>query len=125
MISDEAADEIRLNPAIKDVAPGPEQLRLLHKTIQAVTNDIENLGFNTAISRMMEFVNAVSSQDPRPRSIVEPFVLLLAPFAPHLAEEAWELLGHSRTLAYEPWPVLNAALLVESEVEIPVQINGK
>ena len=125
MISDEAADDIRLNPAVKDVSPGPEQLRLLHKTIQAVTNDIENLGFNTAISRMMEFVNVVSSHDPRPRAIVEPFVLLLAPFAPHLAEEAWELLGHSQTLAYEPWPAFDPALLVESEVEIPVQINGK
>jgi leucyl-tRNA synthetase len=125
MISDESADEIRLNAAVKDVSPSAEQLRLLHKTIQAVTNDIENLGFNTAISRMMEFVNAVSSQDPRPRALLEPFVLLLAPFAPHLAEESWELLGHSRTLAYEPWPECDKALLVETEVEIPVQINGK
>ncbi len=125
MISDESADDIRLNPAVKDVPPSPEQLRLLHKTIQVVTNDIENLGFNTAISRMMEFVNAVSSQDPRPRALLDPFVLLLAPFAPHLAEESWELLGHSRTLAYEPWPQFDPALLVESEVEIPVQINGK
>jgi leucyl-tRNA synthetase len=125
MISDEAADNIRLNPAVKDIPPSPEQLRLLHKTIQAVTNDIENLGFNTAISRMMEFVNAVSSQDPRPRAILEPFVLLLAPFAPHLAEESWELLGHVKTLAYEPWPAFDAAILVETEVEIPVQVNGK
>ena len=125
MISDESADEIRLNPAVQDVVPEPEQLRLLHKTIQAVTNDIENLGFNTAISRMMEFVNAVSSQDPRPKALLEPFVLLLAPFAPHLAEESWELLGHGQTLAYEPWPEFDAALLVETEVEIPVQINGK
>jgi leucyl-tRNA synthetase len=125
MISDETADDIRLNPAVKDISPTPEQLRLLHKTIQSVTNDIENLGFNTAISRMMEFVNAVSSQDPRPLAILEPFVLLLAPFAPHLAEESWELLGHSQTLAYEPWPEFDAALLVETEVEIPVQLNGK
>lgn len=125
MISEEGADEVRLNPAVQDVPPSPEQMRLLHKTIQAVTNDIENLGFNTAISRMMEFVNAVSGLDVRPRAILEPFVLLLAPFAPHLAEEAWQLLGHARTLAYEPWPKFDAALLVESEVEIPVQINGK
>jgi leucyl-tRNA synthetase len=125
MISDESADEIRLNPAIQDVAPSSEQLRLLHKTIQAVTRDIENLGFNTAISRMMEFVNPVAAMDCRPLAIVEPFVLLLAPFAPHLAEEAWQLLGHSASLAYEPWPAFDPALLVESEVEIAAQINGK
>ncbi len=125
MISDELNDEIRLNPAVQDVPPSSDQLRLLHKTIQAVTNDIENLGFNTAISRMMEFVNAVAGQDVRPRAIIEPFVLLLAPFAPHLAEEAWQLLGHAKTLAYENWPAFDPALLVESEVEIAVQINGK
>ncbi|HEY2253332.1 MAG TPA: class I tRNA ligase family protein, partial [Planctomycetaceae bacterium] len=125
MISDEGADEIRLNPAVKDVAPTPEQLRLLHKTIQAVTNDIESLGFNTAISRMMEFVNSVSNVDPRPRALLDPFVLLLAPFAPHLAEEAWAVLGHTQTLAYEPWPACDAALLVETEIDIPVQVNGK
>ena len=125
MISDEGADAIRLNPAVQDVPPSSEQTRLLHKTIQAVTNDIENLSFNTAISRMMEFVNAVSGQEPRPKAILEPFVLLLAPFAPHLAEESWELLGHNKTLAYEPWPAYDPALLVESEVEIAVQINGK
>jgi acyl-CoA synthetase (AMP-forming)/AMP-acid ligase II len=113
------------HPAVQDVAATPEQTRLLHKTIQAVTNDIENLSFNTAISRMMEFVNGVSGQDLRPRSILEPFVLLLAPFAPHLAEEAWELLGHNQTLAHEPWPAYDPALLVESEIEIAVQINGK
>jgi leucyl-tRNA synthetase len=125
MISDEAADEIRLNPAVQEIGPTPEQLRLLHKTIQAVTNDIENLSFNTAISRMMEFVNAVSGEEPRPRAILDPFVLLLAPFAPHLAEEAWQLLGHGKSLAYEPWPSYDGKLLVESEVEIAVQINGK
>ncbi len=125
MISDEGADQIRLNPAVKEVPVTAEQTRLLHKTIQAVTNDIENLSFNTAISRMMEFVNAVSGQEPRPIAILEPFILLLAPFAPHLAEESWELLGHAQTLAYEPWPTYDPALLVESEVEIAVQINGK
>jgi leucyl-tRNA synthetase len=74
---------------------------------------------------MMEFVNAVAGQDVRPRAIIEPFVLLLAPFAPHLAEEAWQLLGHTKTLAYEAWPAFDAAVLVESEIEIAVQINGK
>ena len=125
MISHEEADDIRINPAVQDVSATPEQTRLLHKTIQAVTNDLDNLSFNTAISRMMEFVNAVSVQEPRPREILEPFVLLLAPFAPHLAEEAWELLGQTKSLAYQPWPTFDARLLVESEVEIAVQINGK
>jgi leucyl-tRNA synthetase len=125
MMTDEPADEVRLNPAVQEVTPTAEQLRLLHKTIEAVTRDIEGLSFNTAISRMMEFVNAVSSQEPRPRAIVEPFVLLLSPFAPHLAEEIWSVLGHTGSLAYEPWPVHDPHLLVESEIEIPVQINGK
>lgn len=125
MISDEAADDIRLNPAVQDVPPTAEQLRILHKTIKAVTEDVESLSFNTAISRMMEFVNSVSGVEPRPRAILDPFVLLLGPFAPHLAEECWELLGHKQTLAYEPWPAFDPKHLVESEVEIPVQINGK
>src|SRR5262249_30908778 len=132
MVSDEGADDIRLNPAVQDVPASDEQTRLLHKTIQAVTNDIESLSFNTAISRMLEFVNVVSGQQPRPRAIIEPFVLLLAPFAPHLAEEIWELLGNAPgaqtarpsppaplpgregrkgSLAYEPWPAFDAALL--------------
>jgi leucyl-tRNA synthetase len=125
MVTDEAADSVRLHPAVQTVTPTAEQLRLLHRTISLVTRDIEALSFNTAISRMMEFVNAVSGQEPRPRAILEPFVLLLAPFAPHLAEEIWEVLGHSQTLSYEKWPEHDPALLVEAEVEIPVQISGK
>ncbi|MFN0052102.1 MAG: leucine--tRNA ligase [Planctomycetales bacterium] len=125
MITDEGADEVGLHPAVQESPPTPEQTRLLHKTIQAVTHDLDHMSFNTAISRMMEFCNAVSGQSPRPRAILEPFVLLLAPFAPHLAEELWELLGHAESLAYEPWPVFDPKILVDSEVEIPVQINGK
>ncbi|MCY2963233.1 MAG: leucine--tRNA ligase, partial [Planctomycetota bacterium] len=124
-LTDEIADEIRLNPAVQDVEPTPEQNRLLHKTIQAVTNDLESLSFNTSISRLMEFNNALASDEVRPRKIVEPFVLLLSPLAPHLAEELWELLGHKKSLAYEPWPTFDPALLVLAEVEIPVQIGGK
>ena len=124
-ITDEQADEIRLHPGVQNVEPTPEQNRLLHKTIQAVTQDIENLSFNTAISRLMEFNNALASSEVRPRKIVEPFVLLLAPLAPHLAEELWQLLGHGKTLAYEPWPAFDPQLLVLAEVEIPVQIGGK
>jgi leucyl-tRNA synthetase len=125
LVVDDRADDVALATAVQDVPPTPAQLRVLHKTIKAVTDDIERLQFNTAISRMMEFTNELTSHDVRPKSLLAPFVLLLSPFAPHLAEELWEVLGHATTLAYEPWPTFDPALLVESEVEIPVQINGK
>ncbi|RMG41542.1 MAG: leucine--tRNA ligase [Planctomycetota bacterium] len=125
MIVDERADEVRLHNAVTDEAPNEEELRILHKTIKAVTEDIEKLSFNTAISRMMEFVNAIGSRPRRPRAILEPFVLLLSPFAPHIAEELWEVLGHSQTLAYEPWPEYQEELIAESEIELPIQVNGK
>ena len=83
------------------------------------------MSFNTAISRMMEFVNEFLAFDVRPKAAFEPFVLLLCPFAPHIAEELWAALGHTKTLAHEPWPTFDEKYLVETEVEIPVQINGK
>lgn len=122
---DDKADDVALSSAVQDVPATEDQLRILHKTIKAVTEDIEKLSFNTAISRMMEFTNEFTSYDVRPKSSLREFVLLLSPFAPHLAEELWELLGHSRSLAYEPWPTFDAALLEESVLEIPVQVNGK
>ncbi|MCH7687322.1 MAG: class I tRNA ligase family protein, partial [Planctomycetes bacterium] len=129
MIVDERADDKVLHPAVRDVAPGKDQQRILHKTIKAVTEDIEKLSFNTAISRMMEFTNEIGGQDPRPKSVLEPFILLLSPFAPHIAEELWEVLNDGGdgegTLAYEPWPDYDDALMAESEIEIPVQVNGK
>ncbi len=125
MIADDVAEEVKLNPAIQAVEPNADQLRILHKTIQAVSDDCEKLSFNTSISRLMEFTNHFSQQESRPQSVMEAFVLMLSPFAPHLAEELWELLGHGKTLAYEPWPEFDPAMIVESEIEIPVQINGK
>lgn len=125
MITDERAEDPTLNPAVQDADPTDDQLKVLHKTIKAVTNDIEKLSFNTAISRMMEFVNAIGQNEVRPRSVIEPFVLLLSPFAPHIAEEMWQILGHDKTLAYESWPTHDEKYLVEDEVEIPVQVNGK
>ena len=104
MIADDRADDVTLNQAIADAEPDEDQQRMLHRTIKAVTEDIEKLSFNTAISRLMEFTNALGQADPRPRSLMGPFVLLLSPFAPHLAEELWNLLGHDESLAYEPWP---------------------
>jgi leucyl-tRNA synthetase len=81
--------------------------------------------FNTAISAMMEFVNAATKWDTCPRAVLKPFALLLAPYAPHVAEELWCRLGHSHSLAYESWPVYDPALLVQSTVSVAVQVNGK
>jgi len=100
-------------------------LRLLHQTIKKVGDDIESFGFNTAISAMMIFVNHLGKQGVRPKSVVEKFVLILAPFAPHIAEELWEKLGHKDSLAYEPWPEYDRELIKEKEIELAVQVNGK
>jgi len=126
IITDEdCADQIRLHPAVQDAPMTAEQERLIHKTIKNVTSDIEQLGFNRAIARMMEFLNEATSMSVRPKSMLEPFVLLLSPFAPHIAEELWELLGHSKSLAHESWPQHDESKLVESEIEVPIQVNGK
>jgi leucyl-tRNA synthetase len=125
MIVDANAESIELNPAVSDKDATDDQQRLLHKTIKAVTQDIETLSFNTAISRMMEFTNSFTKDVNRPRSIMKSFVLLLSPFAPHIAEELWQLLGGNKTLAYEPWPQYDEAMTVDSTIEIPVQIKGK
>jgi len=120
---DDRADA--LLPEIAAAAPTRDQLRWLHRTIQDVTADLDTLRFNTAISTMMEFVNECQRWTQRPRAVLETFVLLLSPFAPHLAEELWQRLGHAGTLAYEPWPACDTACLVQDTMEIPVQVNGK
>ena len=125
MIVDERAEDRRLAAALDDAPPTPEQNRVLHKTIQAVTHDIEQMAFNTAIARMMEFTNFFLKEDRRPKGAMEQFVLLLSPFAPHIAEELWQVLGHDGTLAYEPWPQFDPAQFREDTVEIPVQVCGK
>jgi leucyl-tRNA synthetase len=111
-------------PPVTDVEPGRDQLRTLHTTIRRVTDDIEGLRFNTAISAMMEFVNAAYKWEAMPRSVARDFALLLSPFAPHLGEEAWRALGGTDTLAFEPWPA-DEGLLAADTVEIAVQVNGK
>jgi leucyl-tRNA synthetase len=125
MIIDADAEDLRTDPRVQDVAPGPDQAKLVARTVAAVTEDIEGLRFNTAISRLMEFTNAFTGDEVRPRSAMETFVLLLSPLAPHASEELWQILGHEQTLAYEPWPTYDPALLKDEEVEIPVQVNGK
>jgi leucyl-tRNA synthetase len=118
----ERADRVRALPS----GPGtPEQRRLLARTIAAVTRDVEALEFNTAIATLMVFARDVEREAPISRGAARSFVLLLAPFAPHLAEELWRALGHAESLAREPWPEADVALLVEDEVEIAVQVSGK
>ncbi len=100
-------------------------LRVLHGTIDAVTTMTEDLRFNTAISQMMVFVNELNQREVRPRSVLETFVLLLAPYAPHLAEELWSRLGHAGGLAHAPWPAADPRYLVADKVTVVVQVNGK
>ena len=119
------AEHAILNDTVQDVDLDRDTQRLLHRTIQRVSDDLDAMRFNTAISAMMEFSNHLTPLKVRPRKSLEPFVLLLAPFAPHLAEELWQVLGHLKTLAYAPWPQYDPALVKADEVEIPVQVNGK
>ncbi|MEK6649882.1 MAG: class I tRNA ligase family protein, partial [Bacteroidota bacterium] len=99
--------------------------RVFHQTVKKVGEDIEALRFNTAIAQMMIFVNEATKAECLPRPMMEAFVLTLAPFAPHLAEELWERLGHAGSLAREPWPVFDPAKIATENVEVVLQVNGK
>ena len=101
------------------------EAKTLNATVKKVGEDLEAMNFNTAISAMMVFVNEFAGKSDLPRMAAEKFTLCLAPFAPHLGEELWQFLGHGPTLAYEPWPTFDASALVESEIEVPVQVLGK
>jgi leucyl-tRNA synthetase len=118
-------EEMKLSAAVQDVAPDKETLRKLHETIKKVTEDLDTMSFNTAISAMMELANHLTPQEVRPRSALTTLVLLLSPFAPHLAEELWRALGHGQSLAYEPWPTFDEALTRSDQIEVPIQVNGK
>jgi leucyl-tRNA synthetase len=127
---EELLNLIKLNISIKDGQATPAQLKTLHACIKKVTEDLDGLRFNTAISAMMVFMNDAINWETKPVSVLREFLILLQPFAPHLAEELWAKLSTlnsrpSTSLAYSPWPKFNPALLVESEIEIPVQVNGK
>jgi leucyl-tRNA synthetase len=118
-------EEGRLSSTVVGTVPTLEHQRLLHQTIKKVTEDIEGLRFNTAISQMMVFTNEMTKAEQRSRSLIEPFVLLLAPFAPHLAEELWEVLGHKPSVSQESWPIFDPSLTVSDRLTIPIQVNGK
>ncbi|MBM3992593.1 MAG: leucine--tRNA ligase [Planctomycetes bacterium] len=135
---DDRHEAVKLLDAVQDVEPDKETLRLLHQTIQRVTDDLDTMSLNTAISAMMEFTNHLTKQTVRPRSVLKTLVLLLSPFAPHIAEELWQALAElpspsgrgvggegNHTLAYEPWPTYDPNLLKADTIEVPVQINGK
>ena len=125
LIMDDRVEEVKLLDAVKDGEPDRETRRLLHQTIQRVTNDLDSMSFNTAIAAMMEFTNHLTRQAERSRAVLKTFVLLLSPFAPHLAEEIWKALGAADSLAHEPWPTFDPDLLKADAIEVPVQINGK
>ena len=124
---------IQLSPAIRDVKPSADQLKTLHVTMKKVTEDLDGLRFNTAISALMVFVNEAMAWPEKPVSVLRDYLILLQPFAPHLAEELFQKLAvHSgsprcsqATLAYEPWPKFDPKVLVETTIELPVQVNGK
>jgi leucyl-tRNA synthetase len=123
IVEDSVAGE---SPAqLAEGAGTDKQQRLLAKTVQGLTEDIEGLRFNTAISKLMVFARDIGREAPLPRQAVEQFLLMLSPFAPHLAEELWEQLGNSPSLASENWPQADPALLEEEVVVLAVQVNGK
>ncbi|MBI5464269.1 MAG: leucine--tRNA ligase [Ignavibacteriales bacterium] len=115
----------KVESSIKDCTATAEFERVYHQTVKKVGEDIESLRFNTAISQMMIFVNEATKLEVKPLRELKGFVLLLAPFAPHIAEEIWSILGSRSSLAYEPWPQFHESKVKESKVEVVLQVNGK
>ncbi|MED4585646.1 leucine--tRNA ligase [Brevibacillus choshinensis] len=119
------SDSGELNEKIVDTSKVTGMERVYHQTVKKVTEDYEGLRFNTGISQLMVFVNEGYKADILPKKYMEDFVKMLSPIAPHIAEELWEKLGHNETIAYEAWPTYDESKLVEDEVEIVLQVNGK
>jgi leucyl-tRNA synthetase len=130
LMTENQAGEWQLSEKIETAAPNKAQQKVLHATIKKVTEDIESFSFNTAISQMMIFVNAFTNAEVIPLSAMRTFLILLNPFAPHVASELWETLNMKLKdtrgdIAEQPWPDYDERLLIEDEVEIVIQINGK
>jgi leucyl-tRNA synthetase len=130
MMSENQAGEWELSSSVKEIEPDKAQQKVLHATIKKVSGDIETLSFNTAIAQMMIFVNAFTNAETIPLSAMQTFLVLLNPFAPHLSSELWEKLGKEfggarGDITEQQWPEYDERLLVEDEVEIVVQVNGK
>ncbi len=130
LMRENQAGDWELSPVVQNVEPSKAQLKVTHATIKKITEDIESLSFNTAISQMMIFVNAFTNAEKIPVGAMRTFLILLNPFAPHLSSELWETLNAKlndlqRDITDQSWPDYDERLLVEDEVEIIVQINGK
>ena len=123
LVIDEETGALRVDDAPAD----DETRRVLHRTIDSVRADMANLRFNTAIAKLTELNNHMTAKgaDTTPREVAEPLVLMVAPLAPHIAEELWHRLGHDETVVYAPFPQADPALLVDETVQIPVQVKGK
>jgi leucyl-tRNA synthetase len=114
-----------LSPRIQDIEEGSSLEKVYHQTVKKVTEDYEGLRFNTAISQMMVFINEAYKADVLPKTFAEGFVKMLSPIAPHISEELWSKFGNGESIAYEAWPAFDEAKMVDDEVEIVIQINGK
>jgi leucyl-tRNA synthetase len=130
LMTENQAGEWELSAKLKEVDPDKAQQKITHATIKKVTEDIESLSFNTAISQMMIFVNAFTNAEVIPLRAMRTFLVLLNPFAPHLSSELWEKLGAKfrggqGDITEQSWPDYDEQLLVEDEIEIVVQVNGK
>ncbi len=110
---------------ISEEAPTKAELKTLHKTIKKITEDIERFSFNTSVSNFMICVNELTEQKCNKRSILEPLLVLVSPYAPHIAEELWQQLGHTESIATAPFPEFNEAHLVEDNFNYPISFNGK
>lgn len=118
-------DNNQISNSVQDVVASNEDQKLINSTVKKVTNDIELIKFNTAISQMMIFCNYLTKKKIKPLEVVKKFILILSPFAPHLAEEIWQKLGNQNSLAYEEWPVYEEKHLATESYILPIQINGK
>jgi leucyl-tRNA synthetase len=110
---------------VKDIAATPEELKVLHKTIQKIDADTEHFSYNTAVSQFMICVNELSTLKSNKRSILEPLLILLTPYAPHVSEELWHLLGNTSSILDAPYPVFEEKYVKESAFNYPIAVNGK
>jgi leucyl-tRNA synthetase len=125
MMTENQAGEWEFSAAVQEVEPTKAQQKITHATIKKVTEDIEGLAFNTAISQMMIFVNAFTNLEVIPISAMRTFLVLLNPFAPHISSELWRQLNSPGEITGQSWPAYDAQVLVEDEVDIVLQVNGK
>ena len=110
---------------VSDEKASADAMKILHKTIKKVEEDIENFSFNTSVSTFMIAVNELNAAKCNSREVLEPLAVLISPYAPHIAEELWHKLGHSESISTAPFPVFDGKYLVESSKEYPISFNGK